>query len=93
MLLNQRTLDESPFLHSSHNIQFKKECVRDYLFREETNSLFRKVGFISFSQQRVKRFTVPAFSGSITRDRKRSNIQGSKETVPLMMNNNVNSTS
>lgn len=77
-----------------HLIKFiLRKSVWDYLFREETNSFFWKVGFISFSQQGVERFTVPAFSGSITRDRKRSNIQGSKETVPLMMNNTVNLTS
>ena len=77
-----------------HLIKFiLRKSVWDYLFREETNSFFWKVGFISFSQQGVERFTVPAFSGSITRDRKRSNIQGSKETVPLMMNNIVNLTS
>jgi hypothetical protein len=62
------------------------------LLREETNSLFRKVSFICFSEQRVERFTVSSFGGSITRDCKSSDIEGSKETLPLMMKNSVNIT-
>ena len=45
-----------------------------YLFREETNPLFRKVSFIGFSKQRVEWLTVTAFSGSISRDSKSRNV-------------------